>query len=127
MRSIQKVIFIAFGFIFMGLGIIGIVLPLIPTTPFLLLASYFFVKGSRRFEVWFKGTGVYKKHLEGFVQNRSMTFRQKAILMVFSDVMILLPFFMTDKLIVKVILSLIIVYKYYYFIFKIKTVKVRSY
>jgi uncharacterized protein len=42
-------------------------------------------------------------------------------------VMILLPFFMTDKLIVKVILSLIIVYKYYYFIFKIKTVKVRSY
>lgn len=127
MRSIQKVIFIAFGFIFMGLGIIGIVLPLIPTTPFLLLASYFFVKGSKRFEVWFKGTGVYKKHLEGFVQNRSMTFRQKAILMVFSDVMILLPFFMTDKLIVKVILSLIIVYKYYYFIFKIKTVKVRSY
>ncbi|QWC23927.1 DUF454 family protein [Bacillus haikouensis] len=127
MRNIQKVICIALGFIFMGLGIIGIVLPLIPTTPFLLLASYFFVKGSRRFEVWFKGTGVYKKHLEGFVQNRSMTFRQKAILMVFSDVMILLPFFMTDKLIVKVILSLIIVYKYYYFIFKIKTVKVRSY
>lgn len=127
MRSIQKVIFIAFGFIFMGLGIIGIVLPLIPTTPFLLLASYFFVKGSKRFEVWFKGTGVYKKHLERFVQNRSMTFRQKAILMVFSDVMILLPFFMTDKIIVKVILSLIIGYKYYYFIFKIKTVKVRSY
>lgn len=127
MKNIQKVICIALGFIFMGLGIIGIVLPLIPTTPFLLLASYFFVKGSRRFEVWFKGTGVYKKHLEGFVQNRSMTFRQKAILMVFSDVMILLPFFMTDKLIVKVILSLIIVYKYYYFIFKIKTVKVRSY
>ncbi|OAT82134.1 hypothetical protein A6P54_11605 [Bacillus sp. MKU004] len=127
MRSIQKVIFIAFGFIFMGLGIIGIVLPLIPTTPFLLLASYFFVKGSKRFEVWFKGTGVYKKHLEGFVQNRSMTFRQKAAIMVFSDVMILLPFFMTDKIIVKVILSLIIGYKYYYFIFKIKTVKVRSY
>ncbi|XXM71298.1 YbaN family protein [Lysinibacillus sphaericus] len=127
MRNIQKVIFIALGFVFMGLGIIGIVLPLIPTTPFLLLASYFFVKGSRRFEVWFKRTGVYKKHLEGFVQNRSMTLRQKAILMVFSDVMILLAFFMTDKMIVKVILSLVIVYKYYYFIFKIKTVKVRSY
>ncbi|NQD64487.1 YbaN family protein [Bacillus haikouensis] len=126
-KSLQKGLFIALGFVFMTIAIIGIVLPLIPTTPLLLLASYFFVKGSQRFEIWFKDTGVYKKHLEGFVQNRSMTLRQKITLMAFSDVMIMIPLFMTDKILVKAILSLIIMYKHYYFIFRIKTVKIRSY
>jgi uncharacterized protein len=126
-KSLQKGLFIGLGFVFMAIAIIGIVLPLIPTTPLLLLASYFFVKGSRRFEIWFKGTSVYKKHLEGFIQNRSMTLREKITLMAFSDVMILIPLLMTDKILVKGILSLIIIYKYYYFIFRIKTVKVQSY
>ncbi len=73
----------------MGIGVVGIVLPLIPTTPLLLLASFFFVRGSEQFEVWFKGTSVYDKHLEGFIRHRSMTLRQKVTLLIFSDIMIL--------------------------------------
>ncbi|MGM0829512.1 MAG: DUF454 family protein [Bacillota bacterium] len=119
-------IYILLGLLFMGLGIVGIVLPLIPTTPLLLLASFFFVRGSERFEVWFKGTSVYKKHLEGFIRHRSMSLRQKVTLLIFSDIMILIPLILSDRMIVKVILSLIIVYKYYYFIFKIRTVAVRE-
>jgi uncharacterized protein len=125
-KKIKKVIYLLLGLLFMGIGIVGIVLPLIPTTPLLLLASYFFVRGSERFEVWFKGTSVYKKHLEGFIRHRSMTLRQKVTLLIFSDIMILIPLILSDSLIVKVILSLIIVYKYYYFIFKIRTVAVRG-
>ncbi|MGM0866305.1 MAG: YbaN family protein [Bacillota bacterium] len=126
MKKIKKMIYILLGLLFMGLGIVGIVLPLIPTTPLLLLASFFFVRGSERFEVWFKGTSVYKKHLEGFIRHRSMSLRQKVTLLIFSDIMILIPLILSDRMIVKVILSLIIVYKYYYFIFKIRTVAVRE-
>jgi uncharacterized protein len=126
-KKIKKMIYILLGLLFLGLGIVGIVLPLIPTTPLLLLASFFFVRGSERFEVWFKGTSVYKKHLEGFIRHRSMTLRQKVTLLIFSDIMILIPLILSDRMIVKVILSLIIVYKYYYFIFKIRTVAVREY
>ncbi|WRP07822.1 YbaN family protein [Rossellomorea aquimaris] len=125
-KKIKKMIYILLGLLFMGIGIVGVVLPLIPTTPLLLLASFFFVRGSERFEVWFKGTSVYKMHLEGFIRHRSMTLRQKVTLLIFSDIMILIPLILSDSMIVKVILSLIIVYKYYYFIFKIRTVAVRG-
>lgn len=112
-----------FGFIFLGLGILGIILPLLPTTPFLLLSSFFFVRGSKKFEIWFKGTTIYKRHLEGFVKNRSMTLRQKVTILLFADFMILIPFILLDHVFVKVFLGLVVGYKYYYFIYKIKTVK----
>lgn len=107
----------------MGLGMVGIILPLLPTTPLLLLASFFFVKGSSKFEKWFKGTKVYQKHLEEFVKNRAMTRKQKLTILLFADVMIAIPFFLTDSIIVKIVLLIIVVYKYYYFIKKIKTIK----
>lgn len=40
------------GFVSMATGIIGIVLPLLPTTPFVLLAAYCFSRGSARYEQW---------------------------------------------------------------------------
>ncbi|GGB67439.1 YbaN family protein [Fictibacillus barbaricus] len=120
--KIKNIIFVALGFLFLGLGALGIVLPLLPTTPLLLLASYFFVKGSKKFEVWFKGTSIYKKHLDDFVKNRSLTIKKKIIISLFSDSMILITFLFTESTIVRVILILVVAYKYYYFIAKIKTV-----
>jgi uncharacterized membrane protein YbaN (DUF454 family) len=107
----------------MGLGIIGIILPIVPTTPLLLLASVCFVRGSKKFELWFKGTDIYKKHLEEFVKNRSMTRRQKLTILLTADCMIAVPFILSESVIIKIGLLLVVGYKYYYFICKIKTVK----
>jgi len=117
-------IFILIGFLALGLGILGIILPLLPTTPLLLLASFCFVKGSERFECWFKGTTLYKRHLENFVKERAMTLQQKLSILLFADVMIAIAFFFLDNTILRTMLLLIVVYKYYYFIYKIKTVRV---
>ena len=116
-----KLLYIILGFLFMGLGMLGVILPLLPTTPLLLLALYFFVRGSERFEVWFKKTNIYKKHLEGFVRDRSMTLKQKMTINLFADVMIAIPFFIMDNIWVRLLLLGVVGYKYFYFITKIKT------
>ncbi|KAA9016473.1 DUF454 domain-containing protein [Niallia endozanthoxylica] len=121
-KTIVNALFILAGFLSLGLGIIGIVLPLIPTTPLFLLAAFCFVKGSKKFDRWFKGTDMYKKYLEDFVRDKSMTRKQKWSISLFADVMIAIAFFLTDKIFVRIILLLVVAYKYYYFIYKIKTV-----
>ncbi|ETI70773.1 YbaN family protein [Neobacillus vireti] len=118
-------LFIISGFIALGLGILGIILPLLPTTPFLLLASFCFVKGSDRFAQWFKATKIYQRHLESFVKERAMTLKQKLTILLTADVMIAIPFILLNNMMIRVILLLVICYKYYYFFTKIKTKGVR--
>ncbi|MEH7494366.1 YbaN family protein [Neobacillus niacini] len=122
MSKIIKFLYIIIGFIALGLGVLGLVLPVLPTTPLLLLASYCFVKGSERFEHWFKGTTLYKRHLETFVRERAMTLKQKLTILLFADVMIAIPFFILDSFFIRLMLVIIVFYKYYYFIYRIKTV-----
>lgn len=124
MNRIKKIIFVIVGFISLLLGIIGTVLPILPTVPFLLLTSYCFARGSNKFEVWFKSSKIYKKYLEDFILNKSMTLKQKIYISTFADIMIAFPLIILNNLYIKLFLIIIIIFKYYYFIFKIKTIKV---
>lgn len=123
MKKVTKPLFIIAGLVSLIIGVIGIVLPIIPTTPLLLLASFCFIKGSKRFEVWFKGTKLYKKYVEDFLRHRSMTLKQKIFLNLFADSMIAIGFFSVDIIPVRILLIVIVLYKYYYFVTQIKTVK----
>lgn len=123
MNKVKRGIYVAIGLICVVLGSIGVIIPILPTTPFLLLASFCFVRGSERFDKWFKGTKLYKKHLESFVNSRSMTLKTKITILLFADTMIAFPLIIVDSIAVKVMLSLVILFKFYYFIFRIKTIK----
>lgn len=123
MEKIKKFLYVTIGIISFGLGAIGVVLPVLPTTPFLLLSSFCFVRGSERFDKWFKGTKLYKKHLESFVNNRQMTLKQKITILLFADFMLMFPLIILDSLIVKGLIVIVMLTKYWYFVFRIKTVK----
>lgn len=123
MKKFKKVLYVLCGFSALGLGIIGIVLPILPTTPFLLLASACFFKSSERLDNWFKGTKIYNKHLKTFVENKAMTLRQKWSLMLFADFMMMFPFIILDSLAVKLLIIAVVLLKFYYFMFRIETIK----
>ena len=101
----MKYIYIVIGILSMILGGIGVVLPVLPTVPFLLLASFCFAKGSDRFNNWFKSTSLYKNNLESFEKNKSMTRKTKWKILIFASV-----------------IAALIAFKYYYFLVVIKTV-----
>lgn len=122
MKRIKKFFYVTIGLIAFALGSIGVVLPVLPTTPFLLLASVCFVKGSDRFNNWFVNTKIYKKHLETFVKERAMTLKQKITILAFADTMIAIPFIIVDNLMMRITLILVVLFKLYYFIFRIKTI-----
>lgn len=123
MNKFKKGFYITVGLISFALGAIGVILPILPTTPFLLLSSFCFVRGSEKFDRWFKGTKVYKKHLESFANERAMTLKQKITILLFADTMMMFPLIILDSIIAKIFIILIILVKFWYFIFKIKTIK----
>jgi hypothetical protein len=51
-HQLVRLFWMAGGLLCLGAGIIGIVLPLLPTTPFLLLAAFCFARGSQRLHDW---------------------------------------------------------------------------
>ena len=124
MKKMTKMLLVVCGLISVGLGLLGVILPILPTTPFLLLASVCFVKGSERFDCWFKSTKLYKKHLENFVQNRQMTLKQKWTILLTADAMLCFPFFLVDHLYMRIGLVVLVVVKFYYFMFRIETIPV---
>lgn len=118
----MKVVLIILGFISMGIGIVGIVVPILPTTPFLLLASFFFAKGSKRFHDWFISTKIYKKYLESFVQSKAMTLKNKFTILFPVSCMLIITFIFVNNLYARLVLVILFIGKYLYFFTQIKTI-----
>ena len=80
--KIKKILWLTLGFIGVGLGAVGAVLPMLPAFPFLLLATISFAKSSERLHTWFINTKLYKKNLESYVAGKGMTWATKIRVMV---------------------------------------------
>lgn len=121
--KVLKTTCLLLAFLSLGIGILGVVLPILPTTPFLLLASFFFAKGSDRFHKWFLSTKIYKNHLESFIRTRAMTLKKKLSILLPVSTMLIITFLLTKSLHARIAIAFVIVFKYYYFFTHIETIK----
>ncbi|MDO5575277.1 MAG: YbaN family protein [bacterium] len=121
MRNITRLVCTGLGLLLLGIGCIGIVVPVLPTTPFLLAAVFFFAKGSIKFHDWFLRTKLYQHYIINIVVKKEMTRKSKIIVLgtitgLLIIVMILAPIWHIKALIVVIALL-----HYYYFLFRMKT------
>lgn len=120
--KLRRILWAAGGFLFFTLAMVGVVLPFLPTTPFVLVAAFCFARSSEHLNRWFKGTKLYKNVLEGYVTKKSMT--PKAKLTILAPVTLLLAIgfvLMSNVLIGRVVLAVVWVAHIVYFGFVVKT------
>lgn len=123
MNKIKKYLYVLLGLLSVVIGSIGVILPVVPTTPFLLLASFCFIRGSEKFDRWFKSTKIYKNHVESFIKEKAMTMKQKITILSLVSIMLSIPIILINNLHMRIFLIALICIKFYYFIFKIQTIK----
>ena len=120
--SIKKILLVILGCIGLGMGAIGVVVPLLPAFPFLLLAAFCFTRSSERLNNWFRGTKLYKNNLETFIHGKGMTWKTKIRVMIIVTVLMGFGFFMMDEVpIGRIILACVWVFHIILFVFIIKT------
>lgn len=118
----MKYINAGLGFLFFALGAVGAFLPVLPTTPFLLLASFFFLRSSDKANSWFRSTGLFKKYLANYMDHRSMTLRGKIATAAPGIIVMSIVAIVFSNPIVRVAMILLILAEIAYFAFRIETI-----
>jgi uncharacterized membrane protein YbaN (DUF454 family) len=79
LKKLVKTLFLFIGIVSLVLGFIGIFLPLLPTTPFILLAAYCFAKSSERFHRYIMQHKLFGRMVTDFYEKKVISTKHKII------------------------------------------------
>lgn len=103
-----KYVLIGAGFCSLGLGIAGIFLPVLPTTPFMLLAASCFFKSSDRLYDWIRSHPAFGAYIDNYLTHRAISRRNKTVsVSVLWLTLGLSAAFATDSGLIRIILLLV--------------------
>lgn len=72
-----QILFLTLGTIFVAVGIIGIFIPVLPTTPFLLLAAVLYAKSSKKFYMWLLNNRICGKFIKDYKEGKGIPLKIK--------------------------------------------------
>ncbi len=127
--NVKKAVYIIVGCACLGLGVVGVILPILPTTPFLLVTACCFARSSEKLNTWFKSTKLYKNHLESFVKKEGMKVSAKVSIISCVTLLMGIGFFLTarkNNWIPCGILAAVWLAHIWYIGFRVKTIKVKE-
>ena len=103
-----RITLIIIGTISTGIGIVGIFLPILPTTPFFLLAAACYLRSSKRFHHWLLNNRFFGIYVKTYVEGKGMPLKLKilAIALIWIAIGVLVGF-VVEGLVIRVILVLI--------------------
>ncbi len=121
-KSIQILLVIA-GSISLALGIIGIFLPLLPTTPFLLLSAICYLNGSKKMYLWLINNKYFGKYIKDYQEKRGVKLKMKifAILLLWITILNCIVFLIISSLVNMLLITIALAVSAY--IIKLKTVE----
>lgn len=123
MKKLKKILLLAVGSLSLALGVIGVVLPLLPTTPLLLLAAACYVRSSKRLYLWLITNKWFGKYIQNYRAGKGIPLRAKITgVSVLWISIIFSAFFVIDLIWVRILLLLIASY-FTWFILSFKTLR----
>jgi uncharacterized membrane protein YbaN (DUF454 family) len=81
-RALKKTVYKPLGFVFLFLGLLGIPLPVLPSTPFILLSAWFFARSSEKWHQWLLQSELFGPMLHNWEEQRCMSRRSKTVALV---------------------------------------------
>jgi len=127
-NKVKKIFFVFFGLISFSLGAIGIIIPGLPTTPFMILSSILFLNSSDKLYTWLTAHEKFGKYVLDFKQGKGITFKTK----LYAQTMMLLTMSLSlipispafiENVVVRIILAISAVFSFWLVGFKIPTNK----
>ncbi len=79
--GLSRLLWLAFGFLFAAIGIVGIVIPGLPTTPLMILAAACFAKSSQRFYDWVINNRMFGQHVKNYREGNGIPKKSKPMIL----------------------------------------------
>lgn len=106
-HKMKAVLFLVLGTLSLGIGMIGVLIPVLPTTPFLLMASFCYLRSSKRMYNWMLNHKVFGSYIYCYMKHRGISQKAKNGTLIFLWSTLLLSMMLIPGWQIKIILAIV--------------------